>query len=147
MRGGKPKPPGMTQRRNKETSKSTFVDNNPIVDIPSLPKRGHKKWKAMTISWWNDVWTSPMASEDLTADKHGLYVLAELIDQYWRDPKPSTAAEIRLQRQCFGLTPIDRRRLQWEIQRGEEAEGKRKPEKPKLAPNADDPRAALKAVK
>lgn len=62
-----------------------------------------------------------MAHEYLDADVHGLYRLAVLVDQFWADPSPVLAAEIRLEQQCFGLTPIDRRRLQWEIERGESA--------------------------
>ena len=62
-----------------------------------------------------------MAAEYLQADLHGLYILAELVDRFWVDPSPALATEIRLQRQCFGLTPIDRRRLQWEVERVEAA--------------------------
>jgi hypothetical protein len=58
-----------------------------------------------------------MAAELLEADIHGLYVLADLVNRYWSKPSVQLAAEIRQQRQCFGLTPIDRRRLQWEVQR------------------------------
>ncbi len=49
---------------------------------------------------------------------------ADLIDDYWGaegTKKTQLAAEIRLQCQRFGLSPIDRRRLQWEVARGEEA--------------------------
>ena len=87
-----------------------------------------------------------MATEYTQADIHGLYILADLIQQYWDAPHPQTAAEIRLQRQCYGLTPIDRRRLQWEIKRVEKGKGK---EKAKTAPpkRAEDPRSVLKSVK
>jgi hypothetical protein len=54
-------------------------------------------------------------------------------------------AEIRLQRQCFGLTPIDRRRLQWEVDRGEAADEqtsrRRQARRPKAA--EEDPRQLL----
>jgi hypothetical protein len=63
--------------------------------------------------------------------------------------RAALSAEIRLQRQCFGLSPIDRRRLQWEIERTEEAQEKgrkrRTPPKPKAEP-AGDAFAALRAV-
>jgi hypothetical protein len=62
-----------------------------------------------------------MAPEFERSDVHGLYLLAVLVDEFWLEPSQQLAAEIRLQRQCFGLTPIDRRRLQWEIDRGDEA--------------------------
>jgi len=62
-----------------------------------------------------------MAAEFVPSDVHGLVLLAVLVDEFWSSPSAGLAAEIRLQRQCFGLTPIDRRRLQWEIDRGEQA--------------------------
>lgn len=76
---------------------------------------GALSWHPLTLLWWRDVWRSPMATEFLQADRHGLYRLAVLVDAFWRTEDPRLAAEIRLQAQCFGLTPIDRRRLQWEM--------------------------------
>ena len=58
------------------------------------------------------------------SDIPGLEILADLVDRFWYGDA-GLAAEIRLQRQCFGLTSLDRRRLQWEIARGEEAEKRR----------------------
>jgi hypothetical protein len=89
------------------------------VEVPDLP--GERVWHPLTESWWDDIWSSPMAPEFDHSDTHGLFVLAMLVDAFWVEPSTGLAAEIRLQRQCFGLTPIDRRRLQWEIDRGEEA--------------------------
>ena len=106
--------------------------------------RGDKEWHPLTRAFWRDIWRSPMASEFLQSDLHALYLLADLVDRYWTSPSTTLAAEIRQQRQCFGLTPIDRRRLQWEIARGEEAERKKKPPVP--PPTAVDPRSFLTAV-
>jgi hypothetical protein len=89
-----------------------------------------------------------MAAEFLQADIHGLYILAELVDRFWAEPNKELAAEIRLQRQCFGLTPIDRRRLQWEVERGESAATRTQQRKVRWAQDGDiDPREALRAVK
>jgi hypothetical protein len=71
-----------------------------------------------------------MAGEYDPSDIHGLALLDDLYDAYWTLPpekamtKLTLAGEIRLQRQCFGLSPIDRRRLQWEIDRGDESVAK-----------------------
>jgi hypothetical protein len=58
-----------------------------------------------------------MAEQWLVSDRHGLFILARLVDDYWTTSDPAlrakAATEIRLQRQCFGLTPQDRRRLDW----------------------------------
>jgi len=87
-----------------------------------------------------------MAGEFLQVDIHGLFVLAELIDEFWSEPSKELAAEIRLQRQCFGLTPVDRRRLQWEVERVEEAATRRQRKRREPAEPIDDPRKALRVV-
>lgn len=146
MPGPLPKPQQMRQRRNKESTSVTFVDHDPMPESPELPKR-RGKWQPAAVAWWADLWTSPMASEFIRSDIHGLYLLASLMHDYWKSPSTSLASEIRLQRQCYGLTPIDRRRLQWEIQRGEEAEAKRKPPERKGPAHKKDPRGILGLVK
>jgi hypothetical protein len=160
MRGRLPKDPELRQRRNKSASSATLsTERAPKRRPPKLPtimehRNGEKvahEWHAMTRSWWRDVWRSPMAAEYLQADVHGLFRLAILVDRFWRTGSQALAAEIRLQQQCFGLTPIDRRRLQWEVERVEEVTSrKRKHEPPAGAteqPAAEDPRALLRVVK
>jgi len=71
----------------------------------------------MTVTWWHAVWTSPMAGEYLPADQHGLLMLAVLVDAFWRQPKVSLAAEIRMAGREFGLSPLNRRRLEWAIEK------------------------------
>jgi hypothetical protein len=92
-----------------------------------------------------------MAPEYDESDRHGLFLLAVLVDSFWCSPSKEIAAEIRLQRQCFGLTPIDRRRLQWEIERTDEAQAKGTTRRSKAtdakAPTASsDPRSVLRSV-
>lgn len=115
------------------------------MTAPPLPKR-EQGWHEMTRAWWTDVWESPMAAEFVKSDVHGLYILAERVDQFWTEPSNALAAEIRLQRQCFGLTPIDRRRLQWEVERVEQAR-QRKPVARPAEKGAADPRRLLSVVK
>ena len=114
---------------------------------PSLPT--HRDWQPMTRAWWKDTWRSPMAAEFLRADVHGLYILAELVDAFWTDPEDlKLAAEIRQHRMAFGLTPIDRRRLQWEVERVEERRRLRPQALEKRGGRkAADPRAMLRMVK
>lgn len=88
-----------------------------------------------------------MSSEYLDADIHALYRLAVLVDMFWSDPSKELAAELRLEQQCFGLTPIDRRRLQWEVDRGERAETRTKQRHVRAAQAGDvDPRQALQVL-
>lgn len=134
---------------NKTTTAAMLSTDTPTaIKTPKLPEREGHEWNALTLKFWRDVWRSPMAPEFLQADVHGLFVLAELVDQFWANPDVKLAAEIRQQRQCFGLTPIDRRRLQWEVKRVEE--GRRLPAKPKdeakAARDEFDPRQLLTVV-
>lgn len=145
-KGLPPKSPKTRQRRNKTTTNATLIESSPLNKgkLPALGRRPDRRpWRAQVKSFWKDVWLSPMATEYTQSDIHGLWILADLIQQYWDDPCPQIASEIRLQRQCYGLTPIDRRRLQWEIKRVDEAPAKRKPARPK---RVKDPRALLKSV-
>lgn len=113
--------------------------------MPSLFKReAGAAWHRMTRAWWRDVWHSPMASQYVQADIHGLYRLAVLIDQFWSDPTKELAAEIRLQQQAFGLSPIDRRRLEWSIEEVEGANTKRRQRAVETATDVlDDARLVL----
>ena len=92
-----------------------------------------------------------MATEFLAADRKRLDVIAELHQQFalaaeQGGPITQLASEIRLQEREFGLTPMDRRRLQWEIERGETAaEQTEKRRKPKADPGKD-PRSILSVV-
>lgn len=156
MPGPPPKNPAIRQRQNKSSTRA-FLSDDPEIKrrVPSLHKRRDEngniiEWHEMTRRWWRDVWRSPMATEYLQADTHGLYRLAELVDRYWLEPSAGLAAEIRLQQQCFGLTPLDRRRLEWQVEQTEDAKrrGARHQQKPEGAPaeNRADPRAILSVV-
>lgn len=133
-------------RRNKSTTRATLTT---VHDVQAPPLPDDREWHPQTRAWWSDVWASPMAPEYDASDRHGLFVLAVLVDGFWLKPHWTAAAEIRLQRQCFGLTPIDRRRLQWEIERVDEAQDRgdrrRATAKPKAAAG-EDAFAALRAV-
>ena len=167
MPGPAPKDPKLRQRRNKTTTASTLLVEVPrppaknggkksdqnegtSASIPELPARavGEVPWHPETIVFWREVWASPMAAEFIAADVPGLVIVARLVDRF-NYGDVGLAAEIRLQRQCFGLTPLDRRRLQWEIERVEAAERRKPATTQPIAQRkgARDPRSALRAVK
>jgi hypothetical protein len=136
-----PKTSGTRARRNHaNVRKLTALPLN-RSGTPPLPK--NRKWHSLTKAWWDEIWDSPMAGEYEDSDVNELYLLAALVDEFWTEPTTSLAAEIRLQRQCFGLTPIDRRRLQWEIERGENAEESTAKRRKVKAYKGSDPRALL----
>lgn len=148
MPGPTSKHPSARARRNKAATAATLRANH-AIQAPELPG---EEWHPLTLAWWRDVWASPMAPEYDDSDRHGLFVLAALIDDFWHARSASArkelAAEIRQQGQRFGLSPIDRRRLQWEIERTEEAQekaAKRRTRSPRSSGGAD-PRSTLRAV-
>jgi len=145
-----PKDPKTRQRRNRPSSNAQLEPTERLGKLPNLPKREDGgEWHRLTRAFWRDVQRSPMVAEYLKADLHGLFVLADLVEAFWRvettSAKVGLAAEIRQQRQGFGLTPIDRRRLQWEVQRVEHAKASNPPA-PSRQRVQGDPRVVLHAV-
>ena len=155
MPGPPPKDPRTRQRRNKVSTAANLPAMQDPAAVagrlsPELPVRGpnERQWHAQTLMFWREVWASPMATEFIAADVPGLVLLAQLTDGF-NYGEVALACEIRLQRQCFGLTPLDRRRLQWEIERGEAAEKRRNmmPGAALQPKRGSDPRRHLRAVK
>ena len=164
MPGPQPKHPSVRARVNKSSTRATLVERDPRdIEIPELPKRytaetydkfgrvlAKKRlipWHPQTLAWWKDIWPSPMAAEWHESDKHGLFRLADLIDNYWRATsladKLKAAPEIRLTAAPYGLTPIDRRKLEWTIEGADKAvaEGEQRRKAQSVAPcvpNAED---------
>jgi hypothetical protein len=99
---------------------------------------------------WQELWSSAMSVEWDRSDVSGLLLYADLLQTYWSlapekaMSKSALAAEIRLQRAEFGLTPLARRRLQWEVERGEEAVAKTEARRQTPKKRPGDPR--LRAV-
>lgn len=152
-RGPAPKPAHMRQRRNKKAGATTLVEPTGEVKVPTLPnpKPGEWKWHRLTRAWWRNVFKSPMASEYLDTDVDGLARLAIIVDLFYKTADPRLLAEIRLQEARFGLSPVDRSRLQWEIEKGEEAERRRRPKQLNTVQEDEDkqvdPRNVLRRVK
>lgn len=143
-RGPAPKPTHLRQRTNRKSSNAT-ISPPESPDVPVIPNPDGRVWHALTLVAWEHAWTSPMASQWLETDMDALGRLALVWDDFYRKPSADALKEIRLQSALFGLSPLDRSRLQWEVSRAEEA-GK----KPRQAParrTGTDPRAILMAVK
>lgn len=139
-------------RANKASTAATLTDGTTIIR-PELPSGRTDadgqllEWLPLTVEWWDDLWASPMAAEYHSSDRHALFILAALVDQFWTNPDQKLAAEIRLQRVPFGLTPYDRRRLEWTIESASEAKDRgaaRRSHGASKQPSAkSDPRLAL----
>lgn len=141
-----PKPAALRQRRNKKAGATELVESRRRA--PVLPNDLGREWHRLTRAWWAKVWRSPMANEYLDTDVDGLVRLAVVVDQFYETLDPKLMAEIRLQEARFGLSPVDRSRLQWEVAKGEEAARRHQiPSRSQPANESDDPRSVLRAVK
>lgn len=143
--GRNPKPAHLRARTNKKAGFAT-LEAPESPDIPEIPNPDGRVWHALTFVAWKNAWESPMASQWLLTDVDALGRVALLWDAYYKKPDAKVLAEIRLQEQRFGLSPLDRSRLQWEVARGEEAERKQARQRPERH-GLGDPRAVLMAVK
>lgn len=94
-------------------------------------------WRPTTLEWWNTIWDSPMAAEWVDADVPALKALAVLVDEFWTTGEAKIHGEIRQASREFGLSPLSRRSLQWEIHKVESAARPKVPAAPR--PRAGKP--------
>ena len=147
--GPPPKPAHLRQRTNRKAGANTLeAPVNP--QVPAIPNPDGRVWHALTLAAWGHAWSSPMSSQWLDTDTDALGRLALLWDAFYQSPGDSKVmAEIRLQEQRFGLSPLDRSRLQWEIGRADEADLKtqRRAQASQKRTGTHDPRHLLTVVK
>lgn len=74
-------------------------------------------WMEPTRQWWRIIWQSPMVGEWVDADVPDLLAIAVMVDEFWRSGDTKIHAEIRQASREFGLTPMSRRSLQWEVRK------------------------------
>jgi len=144
MSGPIPKPALLRQRTNRKSGAAT-LEAPESPEIPEIPNPDQREWHPLTLEAWQHAWESPMASQWLDSDVDGLGRVALIWDRFYKEPDVKYLAEIRLQEQRFGLSPLDRTRLQWEVNRVDESERKRP--KPAMERTGTDPRSILQAVK
>lgn len=138
-----PKPAQLRQRTNQKAGSAT-LESPESPEIPEIPNPDGRKWHPLTVASWVRAWSSPMSSQWLDTDADALGRLALLWDAFYNRPGAGVMAEIRLQEQRFGFSPLDRSRLQWEIRRAEDVQPRRRVSTSKVGA---DPRIALMAVK
>jgi hypothetical protein len=77
-----------------------------------------------TLKWWTAIWSGPVAKHWLVADVASLELLAWMRDQVARgDARAMLFREIRALEDRFGLSPVSRRRLGWDVARETWASG------------------------
>jgi hypothetical protein len=85
-----------------------------------IPETGLEDAHPLTLAWWADLWASPIAGIWESVDVPALRRLALLIDWVHQgDDRAVLLAEIRQLEDRFGLSPLARRRLAWELGRAD----------------------------
>lgn len=153
------KHPSVRARANRASTAATLPSAGrpgAIVRLPASSECGRGEWSPLTVAWWSDIWRSPMANEYHASDRHQIVVLAMLMDDFFtaesRTMRTTISAEIRQHRTAFGMTPYDRRRLEWTIEQAEGAKESGAQRRQRLAEGAKqptpklDPRNILHAV-
>ena len=146
MPGPAPKDPATRQRRNVKSTKAALpAEGLGLKRVPTLPKANTGwEWHPRTRVWWRELWKSPMAARLVTMDLQAIERLAFVVDHaHWCPGDARLEEQIQKLSMPFGLSPLDRRRLDWSI------------EEPKPAPKAQpqqpieqgaDPRSLLRVV-
>lgn len=142
-RGPAPKPSYLRQRTNHKPGSATIVAPAKPKKAPKLSNPDGREWHPLTLEVWKRAWASEMSGQWLASDADALGRVAILWDEFYKSPDAKVMAEIRLQEQRFGLSPLDRSRLQWEVSRAEEAERKRPARAPVKREGSSDPRKVL----
>ena len=126
-----PKDPTARRRRNKVPGARVLERRPNVTPVPLPPLTDG--WHPATVAWWEDAWRDPMAAAWLPSDVHRLLMLAVMVNDYWNAPsstgRKEVLGEIRLTGALFGLSPIDRRRLNWTIEDPEPGEDPAPPAK------------------
>lgn len=112
--GPLPKDPSQRRRRNADAVTTTVLPaDGPEVPTPELP--GGHDYDSRTLAWYETWRSSPQASTFLPTDWQRLHMLAELVQQYWEEPRKELLAEVRLNEASLGGTAADRMRLRWTV--------------------------------
>jgi hypothetical protein len=126
-----PKPPSQRRRQNRIAGERVIPADAKREAMPELVG----DYTDETRRWWQQVWKSPIATMYLDCDTPGLELIAMLVDRVNRGTASAALlGELRQREDRYGLNPLSRRRLGWEI----------RPALPGDAPEAGD-RAATDA--
>lgn len=111
--GPVPKDPSQRRRRNADIAATTVLPaEGPDSTTPGLPGDAYD---SRTLAWYETWRTSPQATVFIATDWQRLHMLAELVQQYWEEPRKELLSEIRLNEAALGATAADRIRLRWTV--------------------------------
>lgn len=111
--GPLPTDPSQRRRRNADPTSTVLPAGGPEGPTPDLP--GGHDYDSRTLAWYETWRSSPQAATFLPTDWQRLHMLAELVQQYWEEPRKELLAEVRLNEASLGGTAADRMRLRWTV--------------------------------
>lgn len=141
---GRPRKAGAARPDQRKPSK--VLEDRSDAEVPPMPDASEwiplpqgpaeetepnfePQWSQAVVDWWESIWTSPMSSEFVDADIHGLYMacvyMHESLNPYYKVTdrlKMGQAWEKAIQ--SYGLTPTARESLRWAISQGTQAENR-----------------------
>lgn len=123
-KGRPPKPEGMRAGHGSIKSTKAILPADANLTVPPPPLPAHplgEAWHPLALKTWLDIWQSPMASQFVDADIPGIFRIIVLTQAFMKTPTTNISAEIRQLSFSYGLSPMDRRRLQWTIVKADEA--------------------------
>lgn len=139
-RGRKPKAGGLRPDQRKQVKQLEEIENPEVPPMPDpdqwIPTPGGEDdpapaadWYEPVKAWWDDIWSSPMSSEFVESDIHGLYMacvyMHEGLNPYYKVSdrlKMMQAFEKTIK--DYGLTPTAREALRWQISQGTQAQNR-----------------------
>lgn len=134
--GPLPKDPSQRRRRNADPTATTVLPaNGPDTPTPDLPG---EHYDLRTVAWYETWRRSPQAATFLPTDWQRLHMLAELVQQYWEEPRKELLAEVRLNEASLGGTAADRMRLRWTVAELEEPAARRTTSRSRAASSRRD---------
>lgn len=123
-----PRPVTHRKKKDQKVMEREGFEGNGFVP-PDLEELPDPEWSPAVVKWWNDIWSSPMASEFVKADFHGLYLgcyyLHESLNPFYKlSDRISSAKAFEATLKNFGLTPSARESLRWQVAQGTAAQNR-----------------------
>jgi hypothetical protein len=135
--GPLPKDVAQRRRRNADSVATTVLPaDGPPGTTPDLP--GGHDYDTRTLAWYETWRHSPQAATFLATDWQRLHMLAQLVEQYWAEPKKDLLSEIRLNEASLGGTAADRIRLRWTVAEPDDTPHSKRPAARKAAASRRD---------
>lgn len=103
---------------------------NPLDPDPFYENKAgevYPPWNPAVVRWWRDIWSSPMSSEFVNSDIHGLYIGCYLLHEalnpeYKLADRLASLKSFEATLKNYGLTPSARETLRWQIAQGTNAQ-------------------------